>query len=97
MRLYQTPNLLELLSGSVSIVTAPDPKDAKWRATNLITNLSRRTSGNNLEPLIDYVPNDATFESCFKTTQVEMAATSHKFVFTLDLSDKYFVHAILVV
>ena len=44
LRLYQTPNLLQVID-DINI-TAPPPKATKWAATNLIRNLGSRTSGN---------------------------------------------------
>ena len=52
LRLYQTPNLIQELEGAV-LISAPAPIDPIWAATNLITNLAIRSSGNNLYPLID--------------------------------------------
>ena len=44
LRLYQTPNLLQVIDDIK--ITAPPPKATKWAATNLIRNLGSRTSGN---------------------------------------------------
>ena len=55
-------------------ISAPSPKAQEWSATNLITNLQSRTSGNNMSPFIDSLGNTANFESCFKTTDAELSA-----------------------
>ena len=51
-------------------ISAPSPLDLKWSATNLITNLQSRTSGNNLKPIIDSSVGVASYESCYKTSDV---------------------------
>ena len=68
-----------------------------YAANNLITNLSQRTSGNNLKPLINKNGDEATFESCYRTTDEELAPLSHKFVMTIDLAKSFFIHCFLVV
>ena len=67
LRPYQTPNLLQLLEGNVTI-SAPASSDPKYAATNLITNLDNRSSGTELLPLVDLLGTEANHESCFKTT-----------------------------
>ena len=62
---------MQELEGEATI-SAPTPKDPQWAATNLITNLENRTSGNNIKPLIDWESNEASYESCYKTTNVEL-------------------------
>ena len=71
--------------------------DSKWAASNLLSNLSTRTSGNDLEAVIGLNKSLASFESCFKTTDVELASADHKLVLTFDLTQTLFVHAILLV
>ena len=67
LRLYQTPNLMVELPVSIS---APSPIESKWSATNLITNLQSRTSGNDLKPIINSSGGVASYESCYKTSDV---------------------------
>ena len=67
VRIYQTPNLIQELEGTV-LISAPGPKNLRFVATNLITNLDNRTSGNEFRPLIDNDSNRASYDSCFKTT-----------------------------
>ena len=82
LRIYQTPNLMMLLDVKIS---APSPKAPEYIATNLITNLESRTSGNNKFPFIDSLGNKANFKSCFKTTDAELSADGDKMVITIDL------------
>ena len=79
------------------LISAPSPKQTKWAATNLITNLSSRTSGNNYPPLLDSSGNTASYESCFKTTSNQLSGFGDKMVITVDLSQEVFVHSILAV
>ena len=96
MRLYQTPNLLIELSATATI-SAPTPLDAKWKATNLITELGRRTSGNNFRPVVSDTGTRGSFESCYKTSNNELSAEGNKMVITIDLGKEMFVHTIVLV
>ena len=88
LRLYQTPNaLLEFLG--VATVSAP-PSLVGFEADNLITNPSSRTSGNNLKPLIDSAGNRAAYESCYKTTDAELAPLGDVMVITIDFGKSIF-------
>ena len=53
LRLYQTPNLLDIQKNEVTI-SGPAPKANEWAVTNLITNLEVRTPGNNINPYLDF-------------------------------------------
>jgi len=96
IRVYQSPNLLQHFQGKVT-VSAPAPKAPEFAATNLITNLDSRSSGNNNRPLIDVFGNRATYQPCFKTTNVELGPEGHIQVLGFDLSETVFMHAILLV
>ena len=85
IRVYQSPNLLQHFQGNVT-VSAPPPKAPEFAATNLITNLDSRSSGNNLKPLIDLSGNRAAYQPCFKTTHVELGPDGHIQVLGFDLS-----------
>ena len=78
-------------------MSAPPPKAPEFAATNLITNLDSRSSGNGLEPLVDLGGNRAAYQPCFKTTHVELGPNGHMHVLGFDLSETVFMHAILLV
>ena len=84
------------LEGQVTI-EAPSPSDPKWAATNLITNLSSRTAGNNLDPFVDMTYTKGGHESCYKTTNVELAALNHQLVININFGKSVFQHAFLLV
>ena len=88
--------MLQHFQGNVT-VSAPPPKAPEFAATNLITNLDSRSSGNNLKPLIDLSGNRAAYQPCFKTTHVELGPKGHMHVLGFDLSETVFMHAILLV
>ena len=71
-------------------ISAPAPTDPKWAATNLITNFTRRTPGNDFKPLIDWAGTTATWESCFKTGPAQLTVKGHKLVINIDLGASYF-------
>lgn len=96
LRLYQTPNLLLEFEG-LTTISAPDPKTAQWKASNLIYHLASRTSGNSFLPLIDKASNRASYESCYKTSHVELGPLGDKMVITINLSKPFFIHSLLVV
>ena len=56
MKAYETPNLLALteITATITADTSP-PKTTDDAATNLLTNLDSRNSGNDLKPVIDLV------------------------------------------
>ena len=73
LRLYQTQNLLQQLEEEGTIeISGPAPKEPKYAVTNLIKHLNSRTSGTNKRPLIDQASKRATYESCFKTSNIEL-------------------------
>ena len=88
--------MLQHFQGNVT-VSAPAPKAPEFAATNLITNLDSRSSGNNLKPLIDLSGNRAAYQPCFKTTHVELGPEGHIQILGFDLSETVFMHAILLV
>lgn len=53
LRLYQVPNLLEILTGIVKISGPPASDEKQWAITNLITNLDVRTGGYDQKPLLN--------------------------------------------
>ena len=63
---------------------------------NLIQNLEVRSAGNGFKPFSDDT-NQVSYESCFKTTDVELASNNHQLVLGVDLGRSYFMHAILIV
>lgn len=96
MRVFQIPNLLQVLEG-IATISAPTPKSTQYKATNLITHLDSRTSGNGLSPLIDQASNRAPYDSCYRTTEVQLGPLGHKMIITIDLGKPHLVHALLVV
>ena len=80
--MYGLPNLLRY---GAKIFEAPDPISASKGAENLVTNLDVRSSRNDENPIIDEFGNRATFESCFVTSDVELAPLGHQFVLGFDL------------
>ena len=63
---------------------------------NLITNLNVRSPGNSVKPYYDG-SNAVTYESCFKTSQTELAGNNHLLVLGVDLGRSFFQHVILIV
>ena len=90
LRPYRTPNLLEIQSG-VATVSAPAPKSPAYAASNLIKNLSTRSSGNDLYPLVagDQVGTAANYRSCYKTTNSELSP-SHELKIEFNLGESLF-------
>ena len=78
-------------------ISAPDPSNNFFPATNLITNLVSRTSGNNLKPMINSLGNRATYESCYKTSYVQLEPLDNKLEITINFGAPYFMHCILMV
>lgn len=66
-------------------------------ATNLVTNLDNRSSGNGIQPCNDALGNFATYESCFVTTDVQLSMTGMQYVLGIDHKESYFQHAVLLV
>ena len=97
LRVYQVPNLLNMFKKTIKIISAPDPKEDKYKANEIIDNLTRRSSGNNLKALETWAGKRSEFESCFKTTDVQLGPIGHKMVITIDLGKILFVHCLLVV
>ena len=102
MRLYQTQNLLDIQTGTTT-VTAPDPKHADYAVTNLISNLRSRSSGNDLSPLKApampsvMIGETASYRSCYKTTDAQLAALDHKLKIEFDLGDSFFQHCVVLI
>lgn len=93
MRLYQTPNLLQVLSEEIQ-VTATDRRNASVKKGNLVSNLGARDSGGN-EPIIDASGNRGSVKSRYGTSNKEMKASNNQAFYTVDLGSTYFQHAIL--
>ena len=96
VRLYQTPNLVQELEGQVTI-SAPAPISPKWVPTNLITHLDSRTSGNNKRPLINSASNRASYESCYKSSNVQLFPLGDKLEITLNMGRPFIIHCFLMV
>ena len=94
LKAYETPNLISL--NGVSITSDTSISLPSFEAVNLIQNLETRSSGNNYYPK-NSLGNLVTYESCFKTTQNELAANDHQLVLGLDFGRSFFQHAILIV
>lgn len=95
---YQTSNLLEVLSGTVSITpdTVPD-NGGGLVATNLLNNLGSRRCSTFHKPMIDINGNkDNSIESCFRTDQTSWS-DPNTFILGVDLGDSFFVHTVLLV
>ena len=90
------PNLLYKFKDRIKIISAPDPKDSKYSANNLINYLGRRSSGNNQIPLKNWNGQRSEHESCYKTTDVQLKPDGHKMVIKIDLGKILFVHCLLV-
>ena len=50
-----------------------------------------------MNPLIDSDATVASYNSCFSTTNVQLADENHLYVLSIDLKDSFFMHAILIV
>lgn len=78
-------------------ISAPTAKSNDFEATNLITHLDSRTSGNNLKPQLDQIGTRATYNSCYKTTEVQLGPLGNKMIITINLGKPFLVHAMLVI
>lgn len=65
-------------------------------SSNLVTNLSTRSSRQDYRPLVDNVGNRASFETCFVTTETQLAPEGDMLVLGFDLRKSMMVHAVLV-
>lgn len=89
-------SVTNLLYQSATILEAPTPNVVTKSAQNLVENLRTRTQRNIFNPLIDMAGNRASFESCFLTTDLEMASYNHQYVLGFDLQKPMMIHAVLV-
>ena len=85
-----------LYAGEVSI-SEESPSLPGNDAINLITNLSSRSSGNNQNAIIDTSGTRAGYESCYKTTSVELGPEGDKLIITINLGRIAFVHSLIAV
>lgn len=81
--------MLKELQGTVK-VSAPASISSKWSAENLIQNLEIRSSGFDLKPLLDASGTKASYDSCYKTNNVKLAALDHIMVLTFNLGRPLF-------
>ena len=89
--------MLQELEGTAT-VTGPAAKDEdKWPVSNLITRLNNRSGGNELPPITDGNGSSASYQTCFKTTNVQLASQGNMFVLSFNLGSSFFQHCILVV
>ena len=85
IRVYTTPNLFYK---GATILEAPDPVLTSKNAENLVTNLRVRSPRNEFNPIIDAEGNRSqTIESCFVTTEKQLASSDHIFVLGFDLGE----------
>ena len=91
------PNLLQEFEGDV-LISGPTPMDPKFDPVNLITNFESRVTVDDdiTRPLIDALGNRATYESCFKASNVELGPEGDRMVVEIDLGRVAFVHAIVL-
>ena len=94
MKAYETPNLLS--ESGVAITPDTSQSYNGYDAVNLIQNLSIRSGTYSWKPY-DETGVQVTYDSCFITTQDQLAANNHQLVLGIDLGQSYFMHAILIV
>ena len=75
---------------------APPPKSSEYAASNLISNLDNRSSGNDLFPK-NSPTTSASHHSCYKTTDAELSLTGNILEITFDLGASYFQHVVVIV
>ena len=86
-----------LLEGTVTALESPPPISAEFSVQNLLTNFKNRSSGNGYKPRINSNGDAASYESCYKVNHDSIGNSSTRVTLTFDLSDSYFVHAVLKV
>ena len=86
-----------MLLDTILKISAPEPSEAQYAITNLITHLDSRTSGDGYKPLLDQLSNLATYDSCYRTTNVQLEPLGDKMIIKIDLRKPYFVHAMLII
>ena len=96
VRLYQTPNIIQVLEGQVTI-SAPASINANEVATNLITNLNSRSSGNGFYPIINSAGDRSTDSSCYRTSEMTLSAHGDILEITINLSKPFMIHCFLLV
>ena len=87
MRVYQTPNVLQVLEGTVTVSTLAAPLTNAESAQNLIENLSWRTAGGKRR--FSGGVEDSS-ESCYRTGKSELTASNFIFAVEFDLKNSYF-------
>ena len=88
MRLYEVPNLLQIVAATITGDTSQSK--ATYEAVNLITNLDSRSSGNYLHPIINSIGTQGTNEPCFKTSEVQLDSLDTILVLGIDLGESFF-------
>ena len=70
-------------------------------AENLVTHLDTRTAGGDWgRPIIGWdgaTLQRVSYESCYRTSNVQLAEYGNQFILTIDLLDKYLVDGFLLV
>ena len=69
--------------------------DSNNVATNLIMNLSNRSSSHDGPPINSVDAVEADYESCFEVFEEQISSTGHLFKFGVNLGEVYFQHSIL--
>lgn len=82
---YRVPNLLEF---GATILPGTSAGLATFLAQNLVENINRRSCGNNFKPFVG-LDTQATFDSCFKTSQIELGPQGHIMVVGIDLQHSH--------
>ena len=94
IKAYEVTNLLNY---GAKIFKAPDATATSKTAENLINNLSVRSPGNTIKPIVDDQGNRATFESCFVTNDSILGSNSnHLYDLTFDLGKPMMQNAVLI-
>ena len=95
LKAYQIPNLLDKYPARITADTSHSLPG--YEAENLIRNLSSRSCGNDLQPLIDSYGHKATHKSCYRVSDVQLKDQGHILVLGVDLGVSVTQHAILIV
>ena len=88
IRAYQTPNVLSI--GPAEVIYATQAKDSDFVASNLVENLSSRSSTSYWKARSDNAGGQVSHESCYIVTSDAVKADGNLLKLVIDLKQSYF-------
>ena len=95
IRAYQTPNLLSI--GPAEVFYATEASDPTLGASNLVENLSSRSSTSSWKARLSNSSVRVDHKSCYIVTSDAVKADGNLLKLVIDLKQSFFQHAVLVV